>query len=69
MHELIQYVTPAGLIGLLVMVGRLTQSVDDIKDGMKELKDGVVWSGECEATHKEVDRRFERLEKKANGGL
>ncbi len=62
--ELIQYGTPVILLGLIISNVQLTTMVNDLRDSVKGLKDGVVWNDTCEKCNKAVDGRLERLESK-----
>ncbi|MFC1511632.1 hypothetical protein ACFL5H_00355 [Candidatus Latescibacterota bacterium] len=41
--------------------------IKELKADIGELKEGKRWTETCESTHKEVDRRLNRLETVING--
>ena len=59
---LLQQGSPLFLIGLLISVVKLTTIIKSLQEDVREIKNGAVWAGECNARHDEVNRRLKRLE-------
>jgi hypothetical protein len=55
--------TPVLLVGIIVWLERLRSAVAGLTKTLAEVKDGMVWKDTCGKTHKEVDRRLDRLER------
>jgi hypothetical protein len=64
---LVQYGTPAVLIGLMVSNVWLASVLTSLKDDMKGLKGNITYKDTCTERHTEIDRRLGRLEAKSNG--
>ena len=65
---LVKLGTPVLILGMLLFLERINLKVNTIQEDVQEIKKGITWSDTCTVIHKEVNRRFERLEKKVLNG-
>ena len=60
--KLVEYGTPAVLLGILYYLAKLSEIIRSINSNISEMKAGMVWDGECVARHVEINRRLNKLE-------
>jgi len=65
---LVKFGTPVLILGMLLFLERINLKVNTIQEDVQEIKKGITWNDTCTVIHKEVNRRFERLEKKVLNG-
>ncbi len=62
--ELIRYGTPVLILGMMLLLDRIYNKVNDIKEDVQEIKSGMVLQKICQARHEEVNRRLNALERR-----
>lgn len=62
--ELIRYGTPVLILGMMLLLERIYNKVNDIKEDVREIKSGMVLQEICQTRHEEVNRRLCVLERR-----
>jgi len=67
---IIRILMNGGPSGVIVGIGLyiVKIQINGLRDSINELKENKQWANLCNEKHKEVERRFGRLEDKLNGG-
>jgi hypothetical protein len=60
--------TPAILLCIIIMQTIQSINIKYIRDSIEEIKKKMMYKDTCDAKHVEVDRRFDKIERKIFNG-